>query len=161
MQPQPQQANQATNAALQQAQAPQQEAPEAPEGMEAPEQGQMGQGDGGQDNFDSQILENLEQHLNQLDSKQKNFLASSLQHYANVVIPVLGIVCGQEVFQYFLNIYQQHFAKGAGQNPAQQSPMQVNSNSAAPAPAQGQQPNQAPPAAPMQQQAPAQQPPQQ
>jgi len=130
---------------MQQAQSPLKKGQVAVQPQQPQQQG------GGQDNFDASILQNLEQHLNQLDPRQKNFLASSLQHYANIVIPVLGIVCGQEVMDYFLNIYKQHFAKGAGQQPNQQQ--QQNS---APNP-QGQQPNQA--VQPQPQQAPAQQPP--
>lgn len=152
---QPQQANpaQATQAMLQQSKAispeqnPQQAEQSAPQGDE-------------QDSFDQEILENLEQHLNQIDPRQKQFLASSLQHYANVVIPVLGIVCGQEVMDYFLNIYKQHFAKGVGQNPQQSNPMQAQQQpNSAPNP-QGQGPNQGSvqQAQAPQQQAPAQQP---
>lgn len=153
--PQPQ-ANpaQATNAALQQAQAPSPEQPPMEAGPEGPEQPQE-QG-GGQDNFDQEILNNLEQHLNQLNPKQKDFLASSLQHYANIVIPVLGIVCGQEVFDYFLNIYKQNFAKGVGNAPQQGNPMQAQPNSA-PTPQPGQGPNAGVPAMPEQGQQPPEQ----
>lgn len=169
--PMPPQANpaQATQAMLQQSKAPTpplktgqinvqpQQAQAQPQ--QDPQTGQPGQGDGGQDSFDQSILDNLEQHLNQIDPRQKQFLASSLQHYANIVIPVLGIVCGQEVMDYFLNIYKQNFAKGLGanQNPAQQgNPQQVQQPNSAPAP-QGQAPNQAAPQQ-MPQQAPAQAP---
>jgi hypothetical protein len=69
----------------------------------------------GSDQFSDDITKNLQAHLNSLDPRQKKFLADSLQHYANIVIPVLGIVCGQEVFQYFVQIYQQMSGKGKPQ----------------------------------------------
>ncbi len=123
--PQPQQPNavQATQSALQQSQTQPNEE---------------------QDSFGSEITKNLQDHLNTLDDKQKQFLAESLQHYANIVIPVLGIVCGQEVFQYFVDVYKQHFAKGAAQTG--QPPVQQNS---APNP-QDQGPNSSMQAAPQQ-----------
>ncbi len=104
---------------------------------------------------DPSIMKNLEAHLNQLPPQQKQFLTASLQHYSNIVIPVLGIVCGQEVFQYFLNIYKQNFAQNANtqqqggsptpqQNSAQHAQAQQPNSS--PQPPQGQtQPQQAPP----------------
>lgn len=140
MQPQIPNSQQATQTMLEQSKAPMQQQTSSVEEW--------------QDSFDQEIIQNLEQHLNQIDPKQKQFLAASLQHYANIVIPVLGIVCGQEVMQYFLNIYKQNFAKGVGNSP--QPALQPNS---APNPAQGQQPNQAPmpQAQAPQQQAPAQQ----
>lgn len=156
MQPNQSSSIQATQAAMQQATAQPEQEQGIPAQQEATEQ--PSQENTGQDNFDTQILENLEQHLNQINPKQKQFLASALQHYANIVIPTLGIVCGQEVFDYFLNIYKQNFAKGTGSSPVQQQ--QANS---APTPVQGQQPNQVPQpqAQAPQQQAPVQQPPQQ
>ncbi len=151
MQPQPQQANsvQATQAAMQQAK-------QVPQQGEMPQEGQEQGGE--QDNFSQEIIENLQDHLNNIDDKQKQFVASALQHYANIVIPFVGIICGQEVMDYFLNIYKQNFAKGLG-NKAQQPNPQQQQNSA-PNPAQGQQPNQAPQqqAQAPQQQVPAQQP---
>jgi len=109
MQPQPQQPN--NNAAATQAAMAVGKAQAKP--AKPNDKSKFGEGDQGN------IMATLEQHLNTLDPKQKTFLAGALQHYAPIVIPVLGIVCGQEVFQYFMNIYNQHFAN------KQQSPQQV------------------------------------
>lgn len=111
---QPQQtSSQATGAALGQAQVK----PTKPEGVPSPDKFS------GQQQSDPNIMKNLETHLNQLPPAQKTFLVGSLQHYSNIVIPVLGIVCGQEVFQYFLNIYKQNFQKNA-EATGQQQPSQ-------------------------------------
>lgn len=128
MQPQPKQQSaqqapnpmQATAGALQKAK----QAPAGPQPTQPQQPGQQG----GQDDFSSEITANLEQHLNSLDPRQKKFLADSLQHYANIVIPCLGIVCGQEVFQYFTQLYQQNFAKGAGQQNPNQQPNSAPNN---------------------------------
>jgi hypothetical protein len=148
----------ATQQALQKAKAGPSSAPATKPGQvnvtgPQPQQPQQpNQQGGGMDSFDSEITENLQQHLNSLDPRQQKFLADALQHYANIVIPCLGIVCGSEVFQYFVQLYQTHFAKVLNKQPPGQQPP-----NSAPAP-QGQQPNQGAPQ-PQPQQAQAQQPP--
>lgn len=137
MQAQPQQqpnSSAAMQGAMQKAKQPMQPA-KAQQPPQATSPNQQAQGD----QFTQEIMQNLESHLNSLPPQQKQFLASSLQHYANIVIPVLGIVCGQEVFQYFVQVYKQHFA-GQQAQPAQ--------NNSSPSP-QGQpqaQPQSQPPA---------------
>lgn len=153
-----------TQAAMMQAQQP--ASPGQP--SQPPAQGPQQPGQGDQSfGSDPEIMQNLEQHLNQLPDKQKQFLAGAIQHYANIVIPTLGIVCGQEVFQYFVDMYQQHFAKN---QPGQQDqpPQQNTPHPATGQPNSGQpqmQPNQGPnPAAqqpPVQPAQAMQQPPQQ
>lgn len=143
----------ATQAAMQQAQQPQQ--PQNPQQPSQPAQPQQAQ-QSGEFASDPEIAQNLEQHLNQLNPKQKAFLAGAIQHYANIVIPVLGIVCGQEVFEYFVNLYKQHFATKGGQQTTHPATGQQQNLAPQQAPNQGQ-----PQAQPQAVQQPQQQTPQQ
>lgn len=83
------------------------------------------------DAYDDNIKKNLEEHLNFLPVPQKSYL---LEHLTPEAVNILGIVNGQEVFDYFADVYQQVYGNSAPQ----------------PGPESGQQPGQ--PASPQPQQ---------
>lgn len=95
----------------------------APQGQPSP-QGEMTNPAG---EYDDDIVAGLEEHLNQIPDDQKQFLANALQNNADIVIPVLGIVAGKEVFDYFTQVYEQYFG-----NSAQGQPQATSQPSAGP-----------------------------
>lgn len=96
---------------MQPSQAPQ------PTTQQPPAQDQQ-QGQGSSDGTEfgagqNDIMQNLDQHLNQIPDDQKQILAQALKDQPQVIIPVLGIVCGQEVYDYFMQLYQKFFAQNS------------------------------------------------
>ena len=79
---------------------------------------------------DEGIVDSLEAHLNNLSPDQQKLLADALSQHAEVVIPVLGIVNGQEVYDYFIEIYEKYFNSAQGQG--EQMPQQPNGPQMAP-----------------------------
>lgn len=104
----------------------------APQAGSAPAQETGAEGD--------DIKQGLEEHLNNISNVQKKFLADALSQYSEVVIPVLGIVNGKEVYDYFIELHDKYFkqqnsAQGATAPQANQGPVMAPSSQ--PAPPQG------------------------
>lgn len=76
----------------------------------------------GDNGDDGDIIQGLESHLNDISTEQKTFLAEVLQKAPEIVIPTLGIVCGQEVYDYFMQLYATHFAQGQNSPEGQPQP---------------------------------------
>lgn len=87
-------------------------APQQPMGRDTPVQGAPQKGA----DLNSPIIRGLEAHLNTVPDEQKKFLADALGQAPQLIIPVLGIVNGPEVYDYFTALYNEYFGQ---QNPAQ------------------------------------------
>ena len=59
--------------------------------------------------YDDDIATNIEAHLNSISDAQKAFLVDNLNP---TNITLLGIVNGQEVFDYFMQVYQTTIVPG-------------------------------------------------
>lgn len=67
------------------------------------------------DGYDNEVAVNLEAHLDSISDEMKAFIVDNLNP---TTITLLGIVNGQEVYDYFSNIYQtQILAQNSGQQP--------------------------------------------
>lgn len=76
-----------------------------------------------QDDYDDSVLENLQNHLDNLPKELKTYLVKNLDPKS---INILGIVNGQEVYDYFYQIYTSQLAPLKG-NSAQSKSMNPGS----------------------------------
>lgn len=77
-------------------------------------------GNGRHPNYDDEIRTNLEAHLDAIPDQQKAFIVDNLNP---TTIALLGIVNGQEVYDYFAEIYQTQILPQGPQNSGVQPDM--------------------------------------